>query len=143
VPTEIPFGHLDMEGTCRGVDVGLYTDKAFASTASEGEITGFDVTYVDHRLQVNLWFGIYGEPPTLPIQEPYTFADNVTLHWLDDEGDGVDEVPAESAAFTLTDYTEEGMIGDFSADFGDGDVVSGHFAVTFAVGYGIEPPEEP
>lgn len=148
VPTTITFGHLDIDegSTCQGIDVEWHTDCAFAETGPTsdefGERTEFAVTYVDHQLQVNLWFNFEGPPPDLPIQDPLTITGGLCFRWLvDEEGaPGFDGLMSDASSITLTAYDEQGMVGTFWAQFG-GETITGSFDVPFVYGYGIEPPE--
>ena len=127
-------------------DVAPRGDCAFAETgpASDefGERTEFAVTYVDHQLQVNLWFNFEGPPPPLPIEEPLTITGGLCFRWLvDEEGaPSVDGLMCDASSITLTAYDEQGMVGTFWAQFG-GETITGSFDVPFVYGYGIEPPE--
>jgi hypothetical protein len=137
VHSTLPFGRLDLQGSCQGVQIDLHKDYAIGTKGEkENDTTPFAVWYWDNQLVVALWFNVAGDLRVWEYKEPNEAG--LTLHWSPegpDAGPGMD-VPAESVTLDITGYDANGIEGSFVANFPDGSKIDNeYFKVNFVEGF--------
>jgi hypothetical protein len=126
VPSEAPFGHLDVAGTFQGEAVSLDTEYGLAWRdtdsyfeysigLSAGDLNGLRIGTEDHELSVRRFYVDQEEWLGADVNEMYG-GQEATGGWID-----------------ITAYSETGMAGTFDLDFSDGEL-AGSFDVVFDVG---------
>ena len=124
VPSEMPFGHLDVSGTFNGQPVSLDTEYGLARSDSD--------SFYGYQIGLNVG-GLYGlwigtEDRELGVGEFHVDEDE----WFGlDLNDNYGQHEATAGWINITAYSETGMTGTFDLYFSDG-----HLTGTFHLIFG-------
>jgi len=124
----IPFGRIDLEGTCQGVPISLHTDYGLGvkSAPETWHELKFQLNWDSKSVSISthslpLFVG------TFTITDEVISPDEIEVSLWDVSL----EHKASRGSITITDCAGVGMTGSFNLSFPDGSTLSGSFNLTF------------
>ena len=133
VPSTLPYGRLDLEGTFQGVPMSVHTDYALGDAWDKNPET-FHVTFIDNVVNVHLWFDYLGFIPGEP------FSTYMSVKWQEEGINIIDGEELAPVQLTISYMDDNRVAASFEVStidmYGNPCSLTGSFDVTLL--YGID-----